>query len=88
VAAVQDSESAISAVQRVFIRKDGLGKAEVSPAKMCLGIQGDGAVRLAPAAEVTGLCEGWETGLAAMQLYEVPIWCCLGASRMHNVVLP
>ena len=70
VAAVQDSENAISAVQRVFIRKDGLGKAEVSPAKMCLGLHGDGAVRLAPAGEIIGLCEGWETGLSAMQLYD------------------
>ena len=88
VAAVQDSENTISAVQRVFIRKDGLGKADVSPAKMCLGTQGDGAVRLAPAGEITGLCEGWETGLSAMQLHDLPVWCALGASRMHRVLLP
>jgi hypothetical protein len=88
VAGVQDSENAISAVQRVFIRKDGLGKAEVNPAKMCLGVHGGGAVRLAPAGDITGLCEGWETGLSAMQLYEMPVWCALGASRMHRVVFP
>ena len=88
VAAVHDSENAISAVQRVFIRKDGLGKAEVSPAKMCLGTHADGAVRLAPAGEITGVCEGWETGLSAMQLYALPVWCALGASRMHRVLFP
>jgi len=88
VAAVHDSAGAISAIQRAFIRNDGSGKAEVAPAKMCLGALGDGAVRLAPAGETVGLCEGWETGLAAMQLYELPIWCSLGASRMRCVVLP
>lgn len=88
VAAVQDSENVISAVQRVFVKKDGRGKADVRPNKMCLGALGDGAVRLAPAGEITGLCEGWETGLSAAQLFGLPLWCALGASRMHRVAFP
>jgi putative DNA primase/helicase len=55
---------------------------------MSLGLLGDGAVRLAPIGEVIGLCEGFETGLSAMQLYNLPVWCALGASRMHRVALP
>jgi putative DNA primase/helicase len=88
VAAIHDPGDGVSAVQRVFVRKDGLGKAEVSPAKMCLGTHGNGAVRLAPADEIIGLCEGWETGLSAMQLYNLPVWCALSASRMHRLALP
>jgi putative DNA primase/helicase len=88
VAAIRDPGGGVSAVQRVFVRKDGLGKAEVSPAKMCLGTHGNGAVRLAPAEEIIGLCEGWETGLSAMQLYNLPVWCSLSASRMHRLALP
>jgi putative DNA primase/helicase len=88
VAAVHAESGDLSAIQRVFIRPDGLGKAQVTPAKMSLGPLGDGAVRLAPVGEVIGLCEGWETGLSAMQLYDLPVWCALGAARMHCVALP
>jgi putative DNA primase/helicase len=88
IAAIHTAGGALSAIQRVFIRNDGLGKAEVTPAKMSLGPLGDGAVRLAPVGEVVGVCEGWETGLSAMQLYNVPVWCALSASRMHRVMFP
>jgi Toprim domain len=37
---------------------------------------------------VIGLCEGWETGLAAMQVSRLPVWCSLSASRMHRVAVP
>jgi len=43
---------------------------------------------LAPASEVMALCEGWETGLSALQLYGLPVWASLGASRMNRVRLP
>jgi hypothetical protein len=88
IAGVQTLQGAVSAIQRVFVRVDGLGKAAVAKPKLSLGPQGDGAVRLAPPAEVMGLCEGWETGLSALQLYGLPVWASLGASRMHRVRLP
>src|SRR6266700_2903534 len=81
-------KGAVSAIQRVFLRADGLGKADVPGPKLSLGPLGDGAVRLAPASEVMALCEGWETGLSALQLYGLPVWASLGASRMHRVRLP
>ena len=48
----------------------------------------DGAVRLAAAGDVLGLAEGIETGLSAMKLFDVPVWCVLGAARMHTVFVP
>ncbi len=72
----------------MFVRADGLGKAAVAQPKLSLGPLVDGAVRLAPATEVMALCEGWETGLSALQLYGLPVWASLGASRMHRVRLP
>jgi putative DNA primase/helicase len=88
LAAIKNSLDVVRGVQRVFLRPDGLGAASVAPNKMSLGTFEDGAVRLASAGETTGLCEGWETGLSAMQLTGLPVWCCLGASRMHRVVFP
>ncbi len=88
IAAVRTSQGAVSAIQRVFVRADGLGKADVAGPKLSLGPLGDGAVRLAAASEVMALCEGWETGLSALQLSGLPVWASLGASRMHRVRLP
>jgi len=88
IAAIRTSQGAVSAIQRVFVRADGLGKAAVAQPKLSLGPLVDGAVRLAPATEVMALCEGWETGLSALQLYGLPVWASLGASRMHRVRLP
>src|SRR6266699_5996225 len=88
IAAIRTSQGAVSAIQRVFVRADGLGKAAVAGPKLSLGPLADGAVRLAPASEVMALCEGWETGLSALQLYGLPVWASLGASRMHRVILP
>jgi len=88
IAAVRISQGAVSAIQRVFVRADGLGKADVAGPKLSLGPLGDGAVRLAAASEVMALCEGWETGLSALQLSGLPVWASLGASRMHRVRLP
>src|SRR5262249_10211749 len=88
IAAIEVPQGAVSAIQRVFIRPDGLGKADVASPKLSLGPLGHGAVRLAPASEVMGLCEGWETGLSALQLHGLPTWSSLGASRMQRVWLP
>ena len=88
IAAIRTSQGAISAIQRVFVRADGLGKAAVAEPKLSLGPLGDGAVHLAAASEVLALCEGWEPGLSALQLYGLPVWASLGASRMHRVRLP
>ena len=43
---------------------------------------------MAAAEEVLGLAEGVETGLSAMRLFSVPVWCCLGGGNIKNAPLP
>jgi len=87
VAAVADLSGAIVAIQRTFLLPDGSGKAAVDRPKRGLGPVGQGAVCLAPAGLVIGLAEGIETGLSAMELFRVPVWCVLG-SNLSRIVLP
>ncbi len=87
VAAVQALDRRITGIHRTFLLPDGRGKAQVSEPKMALGSIGTGAVRLAAAGSVLGIAEGVETGLSAMQLFRLPVWCALG-SRLDRVALP
>ncbi len=48
----------------------------------------DGAVHLGAAGPVLGIAEGVETGLSAMQLFDVPVWCSLSAVRLDRLWLP
>jgi DNA primase len=87
IAAVQAVDQRITAIHRTYIQLDGQGKANVKTPKMALGPIGGGAVHLAVAGPVLGIAEGIETGLAAMQLFDIPVWCALG-SRLDRVALP
>jgi hypothetical protein len=55
--------------------------------KMALGPVSRGAVCLAQAGSVLGIAEGVETGLSAMELFRLPVWCALG-SNLARVVMP
>lgn len=87
VAAVTDLASGLVAIQRTFLLPDGSGKAAIERPKRALGPVGQGAVCLGPASSITGLAEGIETGLSAMELFRVPVWCALG-SNLGRVALP
>ncbi len=78
----------MTAIQRTFLRCDGRGKANVSQPKLSLGAMRDGAVCLGPAGPVLGIAEGVESGLSSMQLFGVPTWCSLSASRLDRLWLP
>lgn len=52
------------AVHRTYLRSDGLGKADVEPAKAMLGTVAGGAVRLSTGSGALVVCEGVETGLS------------------------
>lgn len=88
IAAVRAGER-IVAVQRTFLDSVAMGKArDLAPAHRMLGRPGTGAVRLAAAGAALGLAEGVETGLAAMQLLEIPVWTLLGTERSAIVKIP
>ena len=87
VAAVQTPDGSVSAIQRIYIRQDGCGKAGVRQPKMTLAPLGTGAVRLGEATDTLGLAEGVETGLSAMELLGVPVWAALGR-RFDAIALP
>ncbi len=79
----------VTAVQRIFLRRDGTGKADVTPAKKSLGPIRNGAVRLAKVGARLGLAEGIEDALSAMQLDpSLPCWATLGTANLARVVLP
>jgi hypothetical protein len=79
--------SQIIAVHRIYLRPNGLGKANVPDPKLTLGRLRSGACRLAPARRELGLAEGIETGLSAMELYDIPVWAACG-SRLNVIGIP
>jgi putative DNA primase/helicase len=88
IAAVQAPDRRIIAVQRTLLDPRGDRKAQVRIPRLTTGTLGWGAVRLGAAGGVLGLADGTEKALAAMQLFHVPCWSSLGASRMHRVFIP
>lgn len=87
ITAVTNSHGKLVAIQRTFLRLDGSGKAAFSAPKRSLGPVGQGLARLASAETILGIAEGVETGLSAMELFSVPVWCVLG-SNLARVELP
>jgi len=87
VAGISGADQKLTGIQRTYLRLDGLVKAPVSDPKMTLGRLPGDAVRLGPAAEEIGICEGIETGLSAMQLYGGSVWCACG-SHLDKIALP
>jgi Toprim domain len=87
LAAISGPDGQVTAVQRIYLRPDGLGKAGVSEPKRSLGRMRHGACRLAPAERELGLAEGVETGFSAMELHGIPVWAACG-SRMDAIAIP
>jgi DNA primase len=87
VAAVTNLDGEVIAIQRTFLQRDGRGKARIDAPKRSLGPLAEGAVQLAPAGATLGIAEGIETGLSAMQLFALPVWCALGAN-LARIALP
>jgi putative DNA primase/helicase len=77
-------------IHRIFLSRDGTGKAPVAPQKMMLGPCGGGAVRLAPGRSDQWLviAEGIETTLSVMQACGFPGWAALSANMIERLELP
>jgi putative DNA primase/helicase len=77
-----------SAMHRTFLRRDGLGKADIpAPRKLTPGELPDGAcVQLSGfvPGQPLGIAEGIETALAASLLFEMPVWSALNTSLLKR----
>jgi hypothetical protein len=79
------------AVHRTYLRRDGSGKADLTPAKAMLGAVAGGAVRLTEGQGGLAVAEGIETGLSlTCGLLRGPatIWAALSTSGLRGLVLP
>ena len=79
------------AVHRTYIRPDGSGKADVTPAKAMLGPVSGGAVRLSKGPGPLIVSEGIETGLSLLSgILDRPsqVWAALSAGGMARLTLP
>lgn len=90
---VRDAAGAVVALHRTYLQEDGaqVRKAAVPKPRMMLGKAGGGAVRLGAVGPqgVLGLCEGIETGLAAMAACPgLPVWAALSTAGIEGVQLP
>lgn len=78
------------ALHRTYLTPNG-GKALVeSPKKLYTkgtSLRGS-AIRLFPAQQTLGLCEGIETGIAVNQMTKMPVWSCVSAALLKMVDVP
>ncbi len=92
VAAMRDiGTNEICGLHRTYLRPDGSGKAEVTPAKMMLGRSKGAAIKLSDDADVTiglHIAEGIETSLALLGFEIAPVWALgsAGAIRAFPVL--
>ena len=75
-------------LHRTYLRTDGTGKADVTPAKMMLGPSAGGAVRFGPDAGVIALAEGIETALSVSRASRLTVWATLSTSGLKGLILP
>lgn len=75
-------------IHRTFLRPDGMGKADVIPAKMMLGPSSGGAVRFGGDNRVIALAEGIETALSVSRASRLTVWAVLSTSGLKGLILP
>ena len=88
IALVASPENQAVGVHRIFLRNDGLGKADVPKPKLSLGRVRGCAVRLAPAARQMIVAEGIEDALSLQQELGIAAWAATGAGMLQSLQLP
>jgi DNA primase len=90
IAAVRNVAGEVAGVQRIYLRDDGSGKADLPKPKLSLGKLAGGAIRLGdlePSGTVT-VCEGPEDGLSLLAMLGPPVWVAAGASMLPAMMFP
>jgi hypothetical protein len=81
-------------IWRIYVAKNGKGKAPVVTPKRGLGVARGGSVRIGGVQPAIGIAEGIETALAVRQLVKeqtgitFPVWAALSANGMQSVEIP
>lgn len=90
VAAVRDVAGKVTGIQRIYLRGDGMGKADLPKAKLSLGTVAGGAIRLGEldASGMVTVCEGPEDGLSLLSMIGGPVWAAAGASMLPAMRFP
>jgi Toprim domain len=91
---IMDGDGRFAGIWRIYVAKNGRGKAPVETPKRGLGVARGGAVRIGGVENVIGIAEGIETALAVRQLVHeqtgitFPVWAALSANGMQSVEVP
>lgn len=81
LAPIMDRTGEMIGVQRVY-------DAELDERKKVVGDLKGGAVRLVEPTDELGVCEGFETGLGAYELFGIPMWAALTAGNLESFEPP
>lgn len=90
VAAVREVTGEVIGIQRIYLRGDGMGKADLPKAKLSLGTVAGGAIRLGDldSSDMVTVCEGPEDGLSLLSMIGGPVWVAAGASMLPAMRFP
>lgn len=90
VAPVRSVTGDLIGIQRIFLRSDGRGKADLPKPKLSLGKVAGGAIRLGDldASGMVTVCEGPEDGLSLRMMLGGPVWVAAGAAMLPAMQFP
>jgi DNA primase len=90
VCGVRDIAGEITGIQRVFLRADGQGKADIPKPKLSLGAVKGGAIRLGEldGSGMVTVCEGPEDGLSLMEMLGGSVWVAAGSTFLPHMRFP
>lgn len=89
LAAVTDNAGVITGIQRLYLARDGVGKAPVADPRRCLGHVHNHAVRFGTPTTILAVGEGLETMLSLRTaLPDLPVAATLSASHLGAFLWP